>query len=93
MILFGLVFGRWWRSALLAAGVVWPAVLLAGDVTRPGWALLGAAGLAVVNALVGVVVHQAALRIVRSMRRPPAGRRPGGTGTDYPVDRPPMAGG
>ncbi|WP_204074675.1 hypothetical protein [Planotetraspora phitsanulokensis] len=72
MILLGLVFGRWWRSTLLAAAVVWPVVLVASDAARPGWALLGAAGLAVLNALVGIVIHQAILWIVRNG----GGRRP-----------------
>ena len=65
MILFGLVFGRWWQSSLLAAAILWPVVLVAGNTTRPGWGLLSAAGLAMLNALVGVAVHQAILWIVR----------------------------
>jgi hypothetical protein len=29
MIVFGLVFGRWWRWSILAGGIVWAAVLFA----------------------------------------------------------------
>ena len=56
MILFGLVLGRWWKSAIAAGAVVWPAILVL--------AALGAA-----NTAAGVAVHQAALRLVRSIRR------------------------
>jgi hypothetical protein len=69
MILFGLVFGRWWRFALVAAAIGWPVLLLATGVLTPGPGLLGASGLAVANAGVGVVVHQAGLRAVRLLTR------------------------
>jgi hypothetical protein len=70
MILFGLVFGRWWRLSLLAAAVGWPALLVAGgvmDLDVPP--LAAAAGLAVVNTAVGVLVHQGVLLAVRMRRR------------------------
>ncbi|MBC6457290.1 hypothetical protein [Actinomadura sp. HBU206391] len=67
MILFGLVFGRWWRASLLAAAVIWPVVLLAGDVTTSLSTLAGGAGLAVLNTLVGVAIHQGVLSVVRSL--------------------------
>lgn len=69
MLLFGLLFGRWWRLALPAAAVAWPAVLLVdGTMTvEPG--LLAAAGLALVNAAAGTLVHQGALRAFRILRR------------------------
>lgn len=71
MILFGLVFGRWWRAALIASAVGWPAVLVATGVMSVEPGLLGAAGLAVANAAVGVFVHQVVLRMSRKvvMRR------------------------
>ncbi len=69
MLLFGLLFGRWWRLALPAAAVVWPAILLISGVIAPGEEMLAAAGLGVANAGVGVVVHQAALWAFRSLRR------------------------
>jgi hypothetical protein len=68
LILFGLVFGRWWRAALAVAAVGWPAVLVAGDVMDLEVGLVGAAALAVLNTGVGVLVHQAVWRAVRSWR-------------------------
>ena len=68
LILFGLVLGRWWRLALAVAAVGWPAVLVAGGVMESDVGLVGAAGLAVLNTGVGVLVHHAVGRAVRSMR-------------------------
>jgi hypothetical protein len=69
MILVGLVFGRWWRSTLIAAAVLWPALVAwtAGPVTVGQ--LIGASLLGVANAAVGVLVHQALLRLVRRGRQ------------------------
>jgi hypothetical protein len=58
LILFGLIFGRWWRFSLIAAAIGWPVVLVVGDVMAFEWGLVGAAGLAVANTLVGVLAHQ-----------------------------------
>jgi hypothetical protein len=69
LILFGLVFGRWWRLSLVAAAVGWPALLVTTDVMELNVELLGAAGLAVINAGVGVLLHQGALRALRLLRR------------------------
>ena len=68
MILFGLCFGRWWRTAVVAAAVIWPLILLASDVMGLEWGLLSAGALAVANTLVGVLAHQAVLGTVRRMR-------------------------
>lgn len=68
LILFGLIFGRWWRLSLAVAAVGWPAVLVAGDVMELEVGLVGAAGLAVLNTGVGVLVHQAGWRAVRRLR-------------------------
>jgi hypothetical protein len=65
LIVFGLVFGRWWRLCLVVAALGWPAVLIAGDVMELEAGLLGATALALVNTTVGVLIHQAALWIVR----------------------------
>jgi hypothetical protein len=70
LILFGLVFGRWWRSSLIVAAVGWPVLLLATDVIGVGPALLGASGLAIANTAVGVLVHQVILRLSRRLRVP-----------------------
>ncbi|MFC0531046.1 hypothetical protein [Phytohabitans kaempferiae] len=67
LILFGLIFGRWWRSTLAAAAVGWPAVLVASDAMSIEAELLGASALAIVNAAAGVLSHQVILRIVRRL--------------------------
>ncbi len=61
MIMFGLVLGRWWMPTLVLAAVVWPGVLAATGVIGLDLALVGAAVSAVVNAAVGVLVHQGLL--------------------------------
>jgi hypothetical protein len=69
LILFGLMFGRWWRWTLIAAAVGWPAWLVATDVMDVGAGLLGSSLLAVANAGVGVLIHQGALRSARRLWR------------------------
>jgi len=68
MILFGLAFGRWWRSTLVVGTVGWAAVLLAGDIVQSAHEVAGAAAFGFGNTLAGVAVHQMALRLVRSVR-------------------------
>jgi hypothetical protein len=70
MILFGLIFGRWWRPTLATATVAWPLLLVTTNVIDVDEAgiLVGAALLAVVNAGVGVLAHQACLRGYRHLR-------------------------
>ncbi|GGO18510.1 hypothetical protein [Micromonospora parathelypteridis] len=68
LILFGLVFGRWWRLSLIAAALGWPVLLAADDVMSVGPGLLGASGLAIANAGVGVLIHQGILRMMRVLR-------------------------
>jgi hypothetical protein len=68
LILFGLVFGRWWRSALIAAAVSWPVLLVVIHVMSIEAGLLGASALAVINAAVGVFAHQVILRMTRQLR-------------------------
>lgn len=77
MILFGLLFGRWWRVALVVAAVGWP-VLLLGTADLSGPQLLGSAVLAVLNAGLGVLGHQAILGLVRIARAGSAPRRADG---------------
>lgn len=69
LILFGLVFGRWWRLSLAVAALGWPALLVATDVMGVEPGLLGASGLAIANAGAGVLVHQGVLRLIRKLRR------------------------
>ena len=69
VILWGLVFGRWWKTALVGSAIAWPAVLVIDGVLglEPGQ-LLAAALFAVANAAVGVAVHQGVLWLVRRVR-------------------------
>jgi hypothetical protein len=69
MILFGLILGRWWRPTLVLAAMIWPAMLVADDVMDVEAGLLLAAGLSVLNAGVGILVHQAFLWLLRHSRR------------------------
>lgn len=68
LILLGLVFGRWWRLSLVTAAVGWPVLLVVDDTMDVEVGLLGAAGLAVINAGIGVLFHQAVLRTLRLLR-------------------------
>jgi hypothetical protein len=64
LIALGLVLGRWWRTALAVGVIAWVATGLATDVF--GWASVpAAAGLALANTAVGVLVHQGVLRALR----------------------------
>ncbi|MPZ66450.1 MAG: hypothetical protein GEU83_13370 [Pseudonocardiaceae bacterium] len=69
LIVLGLILGRWWRLTLVAVAVVWPLMLVAGGVMDVEPGLLGASALGVINAGAGVLVHQAALRSIRLLRR------------------------
>jgi hypothetical protein len=68
LIVFGLAFGRWWRFSLVAAALGWPALLVVTNVMNVEIGLLGAAGLAVINTAIGVLIHQGCLRLVRRLR-------------------------
>ena len=68
LILFGLIFGRWPRSSILVGTLGWPLALLANHTISEGVMLLGAAGYALINTGVGVLVHQAVLRLIRHLR-------------------------
>jgi hypothetical protein len=68
LILFGVVFGRWWRFSLIAAVLGWPILLVVSDVMSVDAGLVGAAGLALANTGIGVLVHQGGMRAVRFLR-------------------------
>lgn len=70
MILFGVIFGRWWLITLVVAALGWPLLLVATDVVGVNAGLVEAAVLAVANAGVGVLVHQGLLYAYRRLRRP-----------------------
>ena len=78
VIVFGLVFGHWWKSTLVAAAILWPVLLLATGVIGFDVQVLGAALFGLVNAGVGVAIHQGVAWIVRSLRsrRAPAPAAP-----------------
>jgi uncharacterized membrane-anchored protein len=73
MLALGLVLGWWWRTALVAAAVVWPALLVisgAVPLSADGLpALLGGALLAVANAAVGVAVVQGLKWLIHRLAR------------------------
>lgn len=86
MIVFGLMFGRWWKTAIIAATVVWPLLLLSdgvpvGSPSEQAGQLIGGALLAAANAAVGVAAHQAirlavaVVSLVARTLRPHVGRR------------------
>ena len=77
LIMFGLVFGRWWRLTLVTAALGWPILLVLSDVMSVELGLLGAAGLAVINTGIGVLIHQGTLRVVRLLRHRHASPRTG----------------
>jgi hypothetical protein len=68
VIVFGLVFGHWWKPTLVAAALLWPALLLATGVIGLDAQLLGAALFGLVNAGVGVAIHQGVARAVRRLQ-------------------------
>lgn len=66
MILFGLVFGRWWKVVLPAGAVVWVVILaLAPEISMTGTDWLLAAILGAANTAAGVAVHQIVLALIR----------------------------
>jgi hypothetical protein len=67
LILFGLVFGHWWRTTLAVAFVGWPVLLLASGVDIELGSLPAAAGLGAANAAVGILIHQVVWRLVRAV--------------------------
>ncbi|HEU5242184.1 MAG TPA: hypothetical protein VFU25_09225 [Ornithinibacter sp.] len=69
MILVGLVLGRWWRAALVAAAVGWPVLLALTGLLDSPTAALWSSVLAVANAGVGVLVHQGVLHAYRYLAR------------------------
>ena len=62
MLLFGLVFGRWWRGTILFGAVLWTAWLLVDgtiDLHLPTIAIT--AGLGAANTAVGAALNRAAV--------------------------------
>ena len=68
MMLWGVVLGRWPRTALLTAPAVWVVILWADPnvpIEESVSAMAGAALLGLANAAVGVGIHQFGLFIYR----------------------------
>ena len=67
MIVFGLIAGRWPKTALTFGAVGW-AVILLHDETITISQILGAALFGLVNTGVGVGIHQGVLWLIRHVR-------------------------
>ena len=65
MILFGLMFGRWWKTALVLSALIWPTYVMLDGVQTGFGAPLGAGALGAANGLVGILLHQILLRAAR----------------------------
>ena len=70
MILFGLLLGRWWRSALIVGTVAWTVLLWTEGLLETPPEIVGAATLAFANTAVGVIVHHVVLATARRAGRP-----------------------
>jgi hypothetical protein len=68
MIVFGVVLGRWWRFALIAAVVGWPLLIVAAGIELTTSLLAYAAAVGAANAAVGVLAHQTCLHAYRLFR-------------------------
>lgn len=78
MIVVGLVLGRWWRTTLILAAVLWPVLAWGAIQQGPGahpTNVVLASGLGVANAAVGVGIHQVVLWAVRMALRVRRGGR------------------
>lgn len=67
VILFGLIFGHWWKSSIAVASLLWPALLLASGVIGSDAQVLGAALLGLANAAIGIGIHQGIAWIARGL--------------------------
>lgn len=85
MLLFGLVLGRWWKTALVIGAAGWALVLWTQGVVTSAPEVVGAAVLALVNTAVGVGIHQLALAGWRRARGGRAGRGEGLSGPTSPA--------
>lgn len=73
MIVFGILFGRWWVAAIIGGGLLWGLVIGAMSVYANeetfSWGLvLGAALLGATNSAFGAGIHQMVLWITRKIR-------------------------
>ena len=68
MIAFGVIFGRWWKVALVVGAIAWPLVLIDGSLDSTPSAFAAAAGLGLVNTAVGVSLLAVGAWIYRHVR-------------------------
>lgn len=71
LLLFGFLFGRWWKTALIVGTLGWLIILWADPGTRsfdPAF-IVSAAALALANTAVGVVIHQLLRLLWHLLRR------------------------
>ena len=71
LILVGVIFARWWQPVLVTAAIGWPLLLVSTHVIEPfeSTMLAGAALFGMANAGVGVLAHQACLRVYHRLRQ------------------------
>ena len=80
MIVFGILFGRWWIAAIVGGGLLWGLLIgamtvYANEETFSWGVVLGAVLLGAVNSAFGAGIHQMVLwisRKIRTSRRTPA---------------------
>jgi hypothetical protein len=69
LIVFGLIFGRWWKTALIVGTISWVVLLIVGGLIETRLVVIAfAALLAFLNTGLGVGIHQAVLYAVRRYR-------------------------
>lgn len=68
MMLFGLIAGRWWKTALVIGAVGWAAIVLLDGAITPSQ-IPAAMMFGLANTAIGVGIHQGILRLVRRLRR------------------------
>ena len=66
MFAVGLVFGRWWRTTLAVSALAWPLLLVLTGIVTTVNDVAAAALLSLVNAGLGIAVHQGLLRLARA---------------------------
>jgi hypothetical protein len=68
LLFLGVVLGRWWRTAIIASALGWPALLVATDVMDIEPVLLAASALAAGNVGVGLLLHHTVAWAWRTIR-------------------------
>jgi len=69
MIVFGCVFGRWWKASVPVGAIVWVSILLADGSNPDVGTIVGATLLGAANAAFGAALYLVAASLVRITRR------------------------